>query len=383
MRAGTRGRQVERDRKQQRRAVGMPESVLRMDVEPQRRDMAGAAAPRPSEERMRRLVERIKGAGVEVAGKSADHFAAPVIERIAAGVAFARKTAEHGGPGIADENNEPGIPGDAVLSGGRKPAERGEPRPPDRIEDRMFHIVLYRIAVFVLLLAGGTASGATVEDLYQARTIVTGDRQETRIPGFKDCFLDVLVKVSGDPRLLADPKVAALREHAGDYVRSYRAHDRLEGIPIHDEQGTRDRPFDLIVDFDPAKIDAALASLGRKPWSAERPRVLMFVAVRLGDTEYMLSSDGPHGRDQRESLAAASWQIGLPVVLPTQSGLTPEADVPLWGTLVWEKGGWTADWRMREGGRTFSWHIDKANFDDAFRSALRGAAQILSGNGAP
>jgi hypothetical protein len=247
----------------------------------------------------------------------------------------------------------------------------------------MFHSVLYRIAVFLFLLAGGTASAATVEDLYQARTIVTGDRVETRIPGFKDCLGDVLVKVSGDPRLLADPKLTALREHAGDYVRSYRAHDRLAGIPIHDEQGTRDRPFDLIVDFEPAKIDAALATLGRKPWGPDRPRVLMFVAVRLGDTRYMLSSDGPHGRDQRESLAAASWQVGLPVALPTEAGVTPEADVALWGTLVWEKGGWAADWRMREYGRTFSWHIDKVNFDDAFRSALRGAAQILSGNGTP
>lgn len=237
--------------------------------------------------------------------------------------------------------------------------------------------------MLVFLLVGGAAWGATVDDLYEARTIVTGDRAETRIPGFKDCLADVLVKVSGDPRLLADPKLAQLRAHAGGYVRSYRAHDRLAGIPIHDEQGTRDRPFDLIVDFDPAKIDAALASLGRKPWGADRPRVALFIAVRLGTTAYLLSSDGLHGRDQRESLAAASWQVGLPVVLPTEAGVTPEADVPLWGTLAWEKGGWAADWRMREGGRTFSWHIDKANFDDAFRGALRGAALILSGNGAP
>ena len=52
----------------------------------------------------------------------------------------------------------------------------------------------------------------------------------------------------------ADKMLAA----AGDYVASFTYRDRLEGIPIHDEQGTYDRPHDLTVNVDPAKIDAAL-----------------------------------------------------------------------------------------------------------------------------
>src|SRR4051794_8984086 len=120
-------------------------------------------------------------------------------------------------------------------------------------------IALPWVAVFLAFFACGSAAAAPVADLYEARTIVTGAREETRIPGFEDCFADVLVKVSGDPRLLVDPKLTALRGHAAEYVRSYRYHDRLEGIPIHDEQGSRDRPYDLFVDFVPALIDRALA----------------------------------------------------------------------------------------------------------------------------
>ena len=61
------------------------------------------------------------------------------------------------------------------------------------------------------------------------------------------------------------------------------------------------------------------------------------------------------------------------------------ADLPLAGELVWEKGreGWLANWRLAFGGTTYHWHIRDVNFDDAFRSAMRGAAQILSGNGVP
>ena len=97
--------------------------------------------------------------------------------------------------------------------------------------------------------------------------------------------------------------------------------DRLAGIPVHDEQGTRDRPYDLTVRFDPAKIDAALQKLGREPWRASRPRVAVFVGVKLGGTTYLLASDGTRGRDQREALAEAAVRYGLPTTLPDRAAL--------------------------------------------------------------
>src|SRR5476649_2505976 len=94
------------------------------------------------------------------------------------------------------------------------------------------------IAPVVLLLAlDGAARAATdVGDLYEAQTIVTGEREETRIPGFAECLAHVLVKVSGDPLLIGDKRVAALAGQAGTFVRDFRYHDRMSGIPHHDEQ---------------------------------------------------------------------------------------------------------------------------------------------------
>jgi hypothetical protein len=55
------------------------------------------------------------------------------------------------------------------------------------------------------------------------------------------------------------------------------------------------------------------------------------------------------------------------------------------GTLYWNKKklAWSAGWRIAHDGSEISWGIDGVNFDAAFRNAVGGAAQILSGNGQP
>ena len=84
------------------------------------------------------------------------------------------------------------------------------------------------IAVLLLLFAAlhvpgvDVAAASTALNLYQARTIVTGQREETRGPGLQRCLEDVLVKVSGDPLVLADPAIAGMKGHAASYVAGFR-----------------------------------------------------------------------------------------------------------------------------------------------------------------
>jgi hypothetical protein len=219
---------------------------------------------------------------------------------------------------------------------------------------------------------------------------------------------DVLVKLSGDPALIGDPAVAALGANAGRFVRAFNYRDLMAGIPVHDEQGTRQRPFILTVDFDPPEVEAALKSLGRSIWAGERPRLVMFVGVDYGTAQYLLAGDGVHGRDQRDALTAAAWQYGIPMQLPNQSSLdehglsvksvgearlarlnalakTNGGDLAVAGTLTWtpKSLAWTASWRFDPAATTYEWSIAGVTFDEAFRSAMLGAAQILSGHGSP
>jgi hypothetical protein len=61
------------------------------------------------------------------------------------------------------------------------------------------------------------------------------------------------------------------------------------------------------------------------------------------------------------------------------------ADQALAGSIVWSDKdlGWVADWRLGLSGRIYKWQVRGVSFDEAFRVAMRGTAQVLSGNGQP
>ena len=268
-------------------------------------------------------------------------------------------------------------------------------------------IVLWIATAALICTAGASACAGDLDRLYGAQAIVTGQREPERLRAFPDCLEDVLVKVSGEPRLFGDKRLAPLKANAAALVTSFRYRDRMAGIPVHDEQGTRDRPYDLIVNFDASKIDAALRSLGLEPWTGARPRLAVFLGVQQGFMPYVLASDGERGLDQRLSLEAAAQKRGMPIVVPTSrlladagvrfdrlAKIDPErwralakdagADVALVGTLFWieQEFGWRADWRLL-GETDQRWQIRGISFDTAFRKAMEGSARILSGHGEP
>src|SRR5438105_15791167 len=105
---------------------------------------------------------------------------------------------------------------------------------------------MLRLFVAAALPYGVGAIAAEAAELYQAQTIVTGQGEANRSIGFGACLEDVLIKVSGVQTLAGDPRLAASKANAKAFVSGFRYHDRMTGISTHDEQGTRDRPYDLI-----------------------------------------------------------------------------------------------------------------------------------------
>ncbi|WP_170130363.1 DUF2066 domain-containing protein [Afifella marina] len=274
---------------------------------------------------------------------------------------------------------------------------------------RFWHLVLVTVSILLApIAAGAEPAGAGTSgdpDLYEAQTIVTGEREETRLPAFEDCLLTVLVKVAGVPIARGDPGVPEILARAPSFVSDYRYRDRMEGIPHHDEQGSRDRPYDLTVSFDAAKIDAALNGLGYEAW-LDRPKLAVLIAVLTEGRRYLLTRDGTRGIDQKEALEAASRQYGLAIVLPAQSILEERddvsvpsgdgeignlrpfasalaADVALGGSITWDATavGWKARWHLQTAeGETADWQVAGVSFDNAFRNAMAGAAAVLSGH---
>ncbi|HUH85238.1 MAG TPA: DUF2066 domain-containing protein [Stellaceae bacterium] len=263
-----------------------------------------------------------------------------------------------------------------------------------RIE-RAFLLALALTAGFVV--QGAAREAALDPAFYRARAFVTGQGEAERARGFGLALEEVLVKVSGDPRLRRDPRLSRLEADAARLVARFDYHDRMSGIPVHDEQGTRERPFDLTVTFDPAGIDRALRALDYRPWAGPRPKLVVLLQVKDAAVSYALASDGEHGLGQRLSLAAAAEQRGVPIVLPAMAALAAAGgadrstrvarrlggDLALTGALVWQGQGWQARWRLAWHGVRYRWGSDAVSFDDAFRRAMDGALQILSGHGRP
>jgi uncharacterized protein len=238
--------------------------------------------------------------------------------------------------------------------------------------------------------------------MYRASAIVTGTDMRQRPWGFAQTLREVLGKSSGDPRLKDDARTAQLAAHADRFVACFAYADMMAGIPLHDDQGTYDRPYNLTVVFAPAKIDAALAQLGDKPWRGTRPVIIPVLQVHgRKPPPYRLSAEIPVGAEQRGAFAVAAAEFGMKLRIPTDSelrvwgasaGHLPSRPPPssvdeaiVVGTLDWSETlpGWIGKWRMRWHGADYAWGISGVNYDAAFRNLVRGVVLVASGAGSP
>ncbi len=274
--------------------------------------------------------------------------------------------------------------------------------PPDVSEYAiMIRGLVIAVLVINLVLFAPVAHAQDDPALYQATAIVTGTDMRQRPVGFARCLTEVLVKVSGAPRLQGDPAVAALAKHADTFVESFSYVDPDAWRLHHDDQGTYDRSYELTVRFNPGKIGAALATLGLTPWRGKRPLLVPVILVRRDATPYLLSAETPRGAMMRETIVQVAGEYGIGIHFPTEDDLaawgvgligfpaplgTPDPEaLQIPGSLSWNVKalGWVGIWRVRVGGVEHDWQISGVSFDQAFADVIRGAVMLAHGTGTP
>lgn len=257
------------------------------------------------------------------------------------------------------------------------------------------------VAAFLLVVAATKSSAADVADLYQAETIVTGTVEPERSRGFRIGLTNVMIKLTGDARLANDGRLRPLLGDPRRFIAGFEYEDRMKGIPIHDEQGTRDRPHFLRMQFKQAEIDAALKRLGLREWPADRPLLAVWLGVRAANGSYVLQASGASGYGQRAVLQETAKRRGIPIHLPAAKGAQPAvafediaagnlpkiakasagADALLVGVLEITDGGyWNISWRLVRGTRSRAWTRRRVSFDTALKDGLQTSALVLSGN---
>jgi hypothetical protein len=240
-------------------------------------------------------------------------------------------------------------------------------------------------------------------DLYQATVIVTGTDMRSRPAGIARALLEVLVKVTGNPRLAADPRAVALGSRANSLVLGFDYFDPMAGRRPHDDQGSYDRSYDLTIRFNPSRIDDAARSLGSRPWAGSRPAVVPLIEIRGWDPpwvgSFMLTVDSPSGSAQRIAFKNAAAKYGLEVRVPTLAELEARGirfGAPLPARSVQDASavsivgsaefrpaalGWVASWRTWWGAVDHEAKLSGVSLDEIFDSMVREAVTLASGSG--
>jgi hypothetical protein len=268
----------------------------------------------------------------------------------------------------------------------------------DQITEALMCRLLLTFAL--LVVAGANAHAGDVQDLYSAQTIVTGTQEPERTRGFRAGLIDAIVKLTGDTRLADSEKLGPLLEKPHPLVEHFEYEDRMKGIPVHDEQGTRDRPHFLRMRFKPADMDKALADLGLRKWS-KRPVLAVWLGVKTAVGDFVLAKTGDDGYVQRAVVVETSERRGIPVLLPEGDGAKPAvtfpdisadnlekmksassaADAWLSGVLsITESGYWDIRWRLSWQDKSRVWTHQGVSFDAAIKDGLQTSALIFSGN---
>jgi len=161
----------------------------------------------------------------------------------------------------------------------------------------------------LILPAVPAVQAELVGTLYEAQAPVMGQSGDARAAGIKQAFAQVLVKVSGERSLLANPQIDTLLKRASGFVQQYRFRALGSGSVASPEA---DRL--LWVRFDEREVNRLLRESGVPVWGATRPSVLLWLGEEAGASRSLISLE------QQPRLKATLTRVaearGLPLLLP-------------------------------------------------------------------
>jgi hypothetical protein len=229
-------------------------------------------------------------------------------------------------------------------------------------------------AALLLAQTHAVLAATAPETAYMCRAFVTGTDDRDRPGGLARCWAEVLTKVSGDPRPLAAEPVPPPPGAVADFYYL----DRMTTEARHDEQGSRDRPYDLVVRFAQGAVEAALADRHETVWASPALRLRVCGSIAKGGAVNPLTASDANDERARHALDDAAQRFGVTLSFAPDD----TAAMPVTGRVMWTDAGWTATWTVPSQSGPVSWTIEGASMDAAMRAAVLGARAIASGHAA-
>lgn len=176
------------------------------------------------------------------------------------------------------------------------------------------HMISSRVLVIICLLFGlysGSSQAIPVDDLYEARVLVTDEGASQLRSGARAGLLQVLVRVSGSLDVDQSSMIRnSLRNPAAYYYQySYESTERTLLV------GEEELPAkELTLRFEPSAIARLLRDANFPVWGSNRPAVLLWVAVNEGQERRILSEADPSSIVS--SLVSQASERGVPLLFP-------------------------------------------------------------------
>ena len=153
------------------------------------------------------------------------------------------------------------------------------------------------LAVLGLLLP---LAGYAVAELFESEVVVRDQTPAVRTDAFRIALSRTLVKVAGDPSVLASEPAQALLKDPARLVQQFR---------YFTEQSVSPPLLKLWVRFDGDAIRRALQQQGMSYWGSERPDTLVWLAVEDRGKRYIVAADG--SSDVRRQVEQAARVAGI------------------------------------------------------------------------
>ena len=249
----------------------------------------------------------------------------------------------------------------------------------------MIKLLVRSLACAWLLALVVSVRADVVEDLYWAEVAVADQSSKSLASAARDALADVLVKVSGSAAILRNPVIKESLGEARSQVVQY-AYRRGEEA---DELFAR-------FEFDDRFVSDLLVRAGEPLWTANRPRVLVWLVVEDQGARQFVDLDG--SPELVEQLLAEFGRRGVPVQLPLYdladaAAITTEQawrlnasalrsaserygvqDILAGRLAGLSSGSWAGEWTYLEGGE----RIDRAFTTPTTEAFARAGASLVA-----
>lgn len=234
-----------------------------------------------------------------------------------------------------------------------------------------------------------TVLAVRLNSLYQAKVPVTSqsaaERNRMLAPGLQQ----VLIKVSGNPHVLDNPKVKTQLSAGETLMQSFS----YSAAPLT-------KAYILQIDFDPDAINKILRDAGVPIWEQDRPLVLVWLAYQAtGHPAEILASDAANLMPAQFKQIAE--QRGVPLIFPVMDVAemsqvsvndvaTPVlptlmnaakrygSDALLIGNVQQTPTGYTTQWKWIMGTEQMNWTIADKDINNVFTTLTAHLADTLA-----